>query len=153
MAKKGSLGNPSFDYPDIRRLIKSFVKKQLNAGCKSRDIKEGLNKVVFEGYHNAIDESCEALTLLNKLESQNKSLTRHAEILGYANDELIKRNERLEKALFDMVVQFCQTDKEGHLHHTYMSADEKAFDILGIKYGEKVDDVRKKLSLRWWEEL
>lgn len=67
MAKKGSLGNPSFDYPDIRRLIKSFVKQQLNAGCKPRDIKERLDHAVFEGYHNAIVESYEALSNAVKL--------------------------------------------------------------------------------------
>lgn len=67
MAKKGSLGNPSFDYPDIRRLIKSFVKQQLNTGRKPRDIKEGLDKAVFDGYHHAIVESYEALSDAVKL--------------------------------------------------------------------------------------
>lgn len=67
MAKKGSLGNPSFDYPDIRRLVKSFVKRQLNAGCKPHDIKEGLDKAVFDGYHNAIVECYEALSDAVKL--------------------------------------------------------------------------------------
>ena len=60
-----------------------------------------------------------------------------------------KRIEELEEALLDMVVQFCQMGKEGYLYHTFMSAEEQAFDVLNIDYGEKVNDVYKRFYKKW----
>lgn len=60
-----------------------------------------------------------------------------------------ERVKNLEEALLDMVVQFCQMVYEGELRHTFMSAEEQAFDVLDIDYGEKVDDVYERFNKKW----
>lgn len=89
------------------------------------------------------------LTLINELEETNKKLKQSNKNILFVNEKVIERNQQLEEALLDMVVQFCQMGKEGYLHHTFMSAEENAFDVLDIEYGEKVDDVYKRFNERW----
>lgn len=91
----------------------------------------------------------EALTLINELEETNKNLKQSNKNILFVNDKVIERNQQLEEALLDMVVQFCQMGKEGDLCHAFMSAEENAFDVLGIEYGEKVDDVYKRFNKKW----
>lgn len=102
--------------------------------------------------------SKDSLTLINDLESQNKRLLERCKNCHYTKDleianghvkELKDRIVELEEALLEMVVQFCQTDKEGYLNCTFMSAEENAFDVLGIDCGEKVDNVYKRFNKRW----
>jgi hypothetical protein len=93
------------------------------------------------------------LTLINELESENERLLQQRNktynIWVKDTEKLKDRIAELEEALLDMVVQFCQMGKEGYLHHTFMSAEENAFDVLDIEYGEKVDDVYKRFNERW----
>ena len=72
--------------------------------------------------------------------------------IGMLETEIDRQKDRiaeLEEALLDMVVQFCQMSKEGYLCHAFMSAEENAFDVLDIEYGEKVDDVYKRFNKKW----
>ena len=64
-------------------------------------------------------------------------------------DSLEERNQELEEALLGMVNQFCQMGEEGYLSHTFMSAEETAFDVLDIDYGEKADDVWERFTKKW----
>lgn len=105
------------------------------------------------------------LTLINELESENERLNKalvdnlEAYEDGFNEGALLKKRcyktikdcrvEELEEALLDMVVQFCQMGKEGYLHHAFMSAEENAFDVLDIEYGEKVDDVYERFNKKW----
>lgn len=57
------------------------------------------------------------------------------------------REIELENALFDMVFQFCTNGKGNEFRHTFMSAEENAFNVLGIKYGERVEDAAKRLGI------
>ena len=112
-----------------------------------------------------------ALDLINELESENERLSKSFEnaineidklkecykIKAYdklraENKQLKDRIAELEEALLDMVVQFCQMRTDGELCHTFMSAEEQAFDILEIQYGEKVSDVYKRFFKRWGRE-
>ena len=95
------------------------------------------------------------LTLINELESENARLKQSNKNILFVNDKVIERNQELEETLLDMVVQFCQMGEEGYLKHIFMSAEEQAFNVLDIQYGEKVDDVYKRFFKRWgreWEE-
>jgi hypothetical protein len=91
----------------------------------------------------------DALTLINELESENERLKQSNKNILFVNEKVIERNQELEESLLDMVVQFCQIGKEGYLHHTFMSAEENAFDVLDIEYGENVDDVYKRFNEKW----
>ena len=64
-------------------------------------------------------------------------------------EKFAERQKELEEALLDMVVQFCQMGEYGKLKHAFMSAEEQAFDVLDIKYGEKVDKVYKRFNKKW----
>ena len=104
---------------------------------------------------------------IDRLESENKQLRLERDVLIGKKivekqksdkalmmkidiqEQLKDRIAELEEALLDMVVQFCQMGKEGYLHHTFMSAEENAFDVLDIEYGEKVDDVYKRFNEKW----
>lgn len=103
---------------------------------------------------------------ISELESENERLKKDNELLrnakvvyetvDYCYEDLKKAEKRiaeLEEALLDMVVQFCQMGKEGYLNHTFMSAEENAFDVLDIEYGEKVDDVYKRFYERWGKDI
>ena len=91
----------------------------------------------------------DVLDYINELEERNEKLKQSNKNILFVNDKVIERNQELEEALLDMVVQFCQMDKEGDLCHAFMSAEENAFDVLDIEYGEKVDDVYKRFNERW----
>ena len=79
--------------------------------------------------------------------NQQKSFVKEFQYVKLTKDD--NGNTFKEEALLDMVVQFCQIGKEGYLHHTFMSAEENAFDVLDIEYGEKVDDVYKRFNEKW----
>lgn len=64
-------------------------------------------------------------------------------------EKFAEKLKELEEALLEMVVQFCQMVDEGELRHTFMSAEENAFDVLDIDYGEKVDDVYERFNKKW----
>lgn len=46
--------------------------------------------------------------------------------------------EELRGALLLMVLQYCATD-DGVLYHSYMSAGENAFAVLGLENGQQAD--------------
>ncbi len=127
---------------------------------KVKEIKEALelNKYFAIEYFSKSGESkiftfTDLLNLINELESENERLLeqRNKTYNIWVKDieQLKDRIADLEEALLDMVVQFCQMSKEGYLHHTFMSAEENAFDVLDIGYGEKVDDVYKRFNEKW----
>lgn len=64
-----------------------------------------------------------------------------------------------KEALFDMCVQYCTITTENSdglcsakdkFYNRFMSAGERAFKILGIKNGEIVGDVAKRLGYKDW---
>jgi hypothetical protein len=102
------------------------------------------------------ESSIEYYNLYKDLKRKNKDLNELCELQRVCIAEnFVKENQlkdrivELEEALLDMVVQFCQMGKEGYLHHAFMSAEENAFDVLDIEYGEKVDDVYKRFNEKW----
>ena len=46
--------------------------------------------------------------------------------------------EELQAALLLMVLQYCTTD-DGLLYHSFMSAGENAFAVLGLENGQQAD--------------
>ena len=52
--------------------------------------------------------------------------------------------EGLQKALLLMVLQYCTTD-DGLLFHSFMSAGENAFAVLGLENGQQAEPL--------WEEV
>ena len=66
-----------------------------------------------------------------------------------ATKDTAERVQQLEEALLDMVVQFCQISDDDTLRHSFMSAEENAFDVLDINYGEKVSDVYRRFQEKW----
>lgn len=124
------------------------IKNNLNTEIKLAE----LNKTRFTELVS-VDLIKDILTLINELESENERYKQSCGAIGQNSltiiNQLKDRIDELEEALLDMVVQFCQMGKEGYLHHTFMSAEENAFDVLDIEYGEKVDDVYKRFNERW----
>lgn len=51
--------------------------------------------------------------------------------------------EKLQDALLLMVLQYCTTD-DGLLFHSFMSAGENAFAVLGLENGQQAEPL--------WEE-
>lgn len=68
-------------------------------------------------------------------------------------EKFAERVQELEGALLDMVVQFCQISDDDTLRHSFMSAEENAFDVLDISYGEKVADVYKRFEEKWTKPI
>jgi predicted nucleic acid-binding Zn-ribbon protein len=141
---------------------------------KVKEIKEWL-EYKSNVHHSVIGYN--TYILINELENQNKRLSDELDLqkmtdkeykynmtcekgkqfkqiseLQEENQKLKDRIAELEEALLDMVVQFCQMGKEGYLNHTFMSAEENAFDVLDIGYGEKVDDVYKRFNEKWGKQ-
>ena len=79
-----------------------------------------------------------------------KALSEESEITkANVEAQCADRIQELEEALLDMVAQFCEMGEKGKLCHTFMSAEEQAFDVLGIKYGEDIDEVYKRFNDKW----
>lgn len=62
-------------------------------------------------------------------------------------DVVTNRIQELEEALLDMVNQFSCS--EGVCAHTFMSAEEGAYDVLDIQYGEPIDAVYERYHQKW----
>lgn len=107
----------------------------------------GLNEEITVGEY--LREMQRLKDRIAELEETNKKLKQSNKNIVFVNDKLIERNEKLEEALLDMVVQFCQMGEEGYLKHAFMSAEENAFDVLDINYGEKVADVWERFNKKW----
>lgn len=105
---------------------------------------------LLKAYQSLEKEFTKRCQRLKELES--KRLKQSNKNILFVNDQLIKRNQELEEALLDMVVQFCQMGEEGYLKHTFMSAEEQAFNVLEIQYGEKISEVYKRFFKRWGKE-
>jgi len=52
------------------------------------------------------------------------------------------REKELERALLWMVLQYCTSD--GKMYHSFMSAGEEAFSVLGIDLDTKVEEVEAR---------
>lgn len=112
---------------------------------KIKDIHNGLECI--SGYR-----PCSSCAYNEMLEAREDACGCHqliAEDVLVLLDEKTKRIEELEEALLDMVNQFCQMGKKGELCHAFMSAEENAFDVLDIKYGEKASNVWKRFCKKW----
>lgn len=59
------------------------------------------------------------------------------------------RERSLTEALFYMCFQFCTNGEGEEFRHSFMSAEENAFNVLGIKYGERVEDAAKRLGIEF----
>ena len=53
----------------------------------------------------------------------------------------------LEDALLDMVIQFSAYDNK--MKHSFMSAEENAYRVLGIEYGESIKSVIDRLNEKY----
>lgn len=55
--------------------------------------------------------------------------------------------EVLQDALLLMVLQYCTTDA-GLLYHSFMSAGENAFAVLGLKNGQQADPLWDRVLIQ-----
>jgi len=55
--------------------------------------------------------------------------------------------EKLRGALLLMVLQYCTTD-DGLLYHSFMSAGEKAFAVLGLKNGQQAEPLWDRVLIQ-----
>lgn len=142
---------------EIKKALEYMAKNKYDRFAYNCEDKEKFGVILY----------ADILTLINELESKNERLRLERDVLIGKKivekqksdkalimkidiqEQLKDRIAELEEALLDMVVQFCQMSKEGYLHHTFMSAEENAFDVLDIEYGEKVDDVYKRFNEKW----
>lgn len=59
----------------------------------------------------------------------------------------MNRDITITEVLFDLLVQFCSY--KGKFEHAFMSAEEEAFEALGIKYGDRIADVAARLGIEY----
>ena len=55
--------------------------------------------------------------------------------------------EEMQKALLLMVLQYCTTD-DGLLYHSFMSAGENAFAVLGLKNGQQAEPLWDRVLIQ-----
>lgn len=55
--------------------------------------------------------------------------------------------EELRDALLLMVLQYCTTD-DGLLYHSFMSAGENAFAVLGLENGQQADPLWDRVLIQ-----
>lgn len=78
--------------------------------------------------------------LISRLRAGEYTLEELSIILPKAADAI----EELRGALLLMVLQYCTTD-DGVLYHSFMSAGENAFAVLGLKNGRQADPLWDRL--------
>lgn len=61
-----------------------------------------------------------------------------------------KRIEAFERALLDMTAQFSLEDE--YFIHRFMSPEEQAYKVLGIKYGDNIEEVYKRFREKWGDQ-
>lgn len=61
--------------------------------------------------------------------------------------EMDERAEVLERALLDMTAQFSLSDDQ--FIHRFMSPEEQAYKVLGIKYGDNIEEVYNRFREKW----
>lgn len=61
--------------------------------------------------------------------------------------ETDERAEVLERALLDMTAQFSLSDDQ--FIHRFMSPEEQAYKVLGIKYGDNIEEVYNRFREKW----
>lgn len=70
---------------------------------KVKEIKKALEEYIRQYSNFKGAELCkEALTLINDLESENKTIKQSAKNLAYVNDKLIERNQELENRVQEL---------------------------------------------------
>lgn len=149
---------------DKQKRIEETTKVIEEAMAKARRILGGHNniamfyaKMLVNADYRKIPEN--AVVLMNENEIKQYEWSKMLDKMGvfkFADmvrketaEKFAERLKEIEEALLDMVVQFCQMGEEGKLKHAFMSAEEQAFDVLDIKYGEKVDKVYKRFNKKW----
>lgn len=58
-----------------------------------------------------------------------------------------KHIEAFERALLDMTAQFSLSDDQ--FIHRFMSPEEQAYKVLGIKYGDNIEEVYNRFREKW----
>lgn len=82
-----------------------------------------------------IQKSADAIEeLTGFVQEAERDRDEYRERLDKANDTI----DKLQNALLLMVLQYCTTN-DGLLYHSFMSAGENAFAVLGLKNGQRVD--------------
>lgn len=61
--------------------------------------------------------------------------------------EMDERAEVLERALLNMTAQFSLSDDQ--FIHRFMSPEEQAYKVLGIKYGDNIEEVYNRFREKW----
>lgn len=61
--------------------------------------------------------------------------------------ETDERAEVLERALLDMTAQFSLDDDQ--FIHRFMSPEEQAYKVLGIKYGDNIEEAYNRFREKW----
>ena len=122
------------------------------AGSMNNGVEGWLSEYLYNAGYRKIPEGAVVLTQEMTYEyrkdvAEVKFLKK--KIIKETAEKFIERQKELEEALLDMVVQFCQMGEYGKLQHAFMSAEEQAFDVLDINYGEKVDDVYERFNKKW----
>lgn len=62
-------------------------------------------------------------------------------------DEAADAIDELRDALLLMVLQYCTTS-DGLLYHSFMSAGENAFAVLGLKNGQQADPLWDRVLIQ-----
>ena len=81
--------------------------------------------------------------LVRRLNEYSAEHQKHGGITAEAADAI----EELQDALLLMVLQYCTTD-DGLLYHSFMSAGENAFAVLGLKNGQQADPLWDRVLIQ-----
>lgn len=125
----------------------------------TKEIIDGLEEINYSLPHSLIPDKAIDLieSLQAQLELEHGGALAAAEnclrLQGEVNDlqaQLAKEKRRcreLEKALLDMTVQF--SSHGDRMKHAFMTAEETAYDLLDIDYGERISSVYKRYQEKW----
>jgi hypothetical protein len=152
-----AIGDIPLNIDGMRKLVSAIGDIPLNIDGMRKLVDEVSRLLIVQAELQELNAKYynEAKDLRRKLNNDGAIYSR-LELDGFIDkarketaEKFAERLKELEEALLDMVVQFCQMGKEGELRHAFMSAEEQAFDVLNIKYGEKVNKVYKRFNKKW----
>jgi hypothetical protein len=152
-----AIGDIPLNIDGMRKLVSAIGDIPLNIDGMRKLVDEVSRLLIVQAELQELNAKYynEAKDLRRKLNNDGAIYSR-LELDGFIDkarketaEKFAERLKELEEALLDMVVQFCQMGKEGELRHAFKSAEEQAFDVLNIKYGEKVNKVYKRFNKKW----
>ena len=143
----------SMKQKQIEEIANDLAKSNAFFDCSEHSIAEYL----YNAGYRKIPEN--AVVLMDEKELEQFKWSKMLDKMGFFKfadnlrketaEKFAERLKNLEEALLDMVVQFCQMENWGEFRHTFMSAEEQAFDVLDITYGEKVSEVYERFNKKW----